>query len=173
MRFFCQEERRLGLVPSQRRRLTFNGGKPLGSVQYRWETFSGDGAVEPTTGERFLLEFPPLQTTNVQIFLNAFADHSQDPVHLVLLEKGRCQKAKSLVIPAHVVCLVWPPYRPELNPLERLWQDLKAQWAWVLAATIEAWEHQVETIIRRYTKATLQSLTAYPSVVQAVNALRS
>jgi transposase len=71
------------------------------------------------------------------------------------------------------VCLFLPPYSPERKPIERLWQEVKAQLAWVLPPRIEALEAQVETIIRQYAKATIQSLTSYPYVVQAVNALCS
>lgn len=55
-RLFCLDERRFGLLPIQRRRITLTGVKPLGAGQYRCETFYVYGAVEPTTGERFLLE---------------------------------------------------------------------------------------------------------------------
>ena len=55
VRIFCQDERRFGLLPSQRRRITLTGVKPLGTVQYRFENFYVYGAVEPTTGESFFL----------------------------------------------------------------------------------------------------------------------
>jgi transposase len=53
------------------------------------------------------------------------------------MDNGSCHKANSLVIPDNVVCLFFPPYSPELNPIERLWQDVKAQFAWVVTAAIE------------------------------------
>jgi hypothetical protein len=56
VRIFCQDERRFGLLPIQRRRLTLTGVKPVGAVQYCVENFYVDGAVEPTTGESFFLE---------------------------------------------------------------------------------------------------------------------
>jgi len=105
--------------------------------------------------------------------LNEFADHYQDTLNIVLMDNGSCHKAKALVIPDNVRCLFLPPYSPELNPIERLWQDVKNQLAWVLPATIEALEYQVETIIRHYAQAVIQSLTGYPYVVQTVNALFS
>jgi hypothetical protein len=40
----------------QRRRLTFTGVTPLGAGQYHLENFSVYGAVEPTTGDSFVLE---------------------------------------------------------------------------------------------------------------------
>jgi transposase len=173
VRIFCQDESRFGLLPVQRRRMTLSGVKPVGTVQYCFENFSVYGAVEPTTGESFFLELPYLNTVNFQIFLDEFAHHYQDTLNIVLLDNGSCHKAKALVIPDNVACLFLPPYSPELNPIERLWQDVKDQLAWVLPATIEALEHLVETIIRRYAKGAIHSLTAYPYFVQAVNALCS
>jgi transposase len=171
VRIFCEDESRFGLLPIQRRRMTVSGVKPMGPVQYQFENFDVYGTVEPTTGESFFLELPYLNTANFQIFLNEFADHDQDTLNLVLMDNGSCHKANSLMIPSKVVCLFLPPYSPELNPLERLWQAMKAQLAWVLAAQIDELEHRVARIIRQYSKAALQSLTSYPYFVQAVNAL--
>ena len=77
------------------------------------------------------------------------------------------------MIPQNIVCLFLPPYSPELNPIERLWQEVKDQLAWVFPTQIAALECQVETIIRQYAKAAIQFLTSYPYLVQAVNALCS
>jgi transposase len=97
----------------------------VGIVQYCFENFYMYGTVEPKTGESFFLELPQLNTVNFQIFLNEFAQHYQDTLNIVVLDNGSCHKAKVLVIPDNVVCLFLPPYSPELNPIERLWQDLK------------------------------------------------
>ena len=110
---------------------------------------------------------------NCQIFLNALAHQYPDTVTIVLMDNGSCHTAKALVVPANMGCLFLPPYSPELNPIERLWQDVKAQLAWVLPPRIEALEVRVETIIRQYAPATIQALTSYPYFVQAVNALQS
>jgi transposase len=173
VRVFCQDESRVGLLPVQRRRVTLSGIKPIGTVQYGFENFYVYGAVEPTTGESFFLELPQLNTANFQIFLNEFAHAYQNTLNIVVMDNGSCHKAKALGIPDNVVCLFLPPYSPELNPVERLWQDMKEQLAWLLATAIEELERQVETIIRHYAKAAIQSLTSYPYFVQAVNALCS
>jgi transposase len=75
--------------------------------------------------------------------------------------------------PEHMVCLCLPPYSPERNPIERLWQDVKEPLAWVLAAASEELEHRVERILTQYSHATIRSLTSYPYVVRAVNAVCS
>jgi transposase len=145
--------------------------KPWGPVQFRFENFYLYGAVAPCPGESCFLELPQLNTANFQIFLNAFAHQYQETVNIVLMENGSCHTAKSLVIPENMVCLFLPPSSPERNPIERLWQEVKAQLAWVLSPQIEALEDQVETLRRQYAKATIHSLTSYPSFVQAVHAL--
>jgi transposase len=148
-----------------------SGVKPMGPVQYQFENFYLYGAVEPSTGDSFCLELPHLKTVNFQLFLNEFAQHYQDTLHIVVMAKGSCHKAKALMIPANAVCLFWPPYSPELNPIERRWEAMKTQLAWVLAAAIDELEHRVETIIRDYAKAAIHALTAYPYFVRAVHAL--
>ena len=142
-------------------------------MQLRFENFYLYGAVEPSTGDSFFLELPQLNTANFQIFLNECAHRYQETLNIVLMDNGSCHTAKSLLMPENIVCLFLPPYSPELNPIERLWQDVKAQLAWVVPSQIEALECQLETILRTYTKAAIQSLTSYPYFVQAVNALCS
>jgi putative transposase len=110
---------------------------------------------------------------NFQIVVNAFAPQYPDTVNIVLMDNGSCHTAKSLVMPEKIVCLFFPPYRPELHPIERLWHEVKAQLAWGLPPRIDVVEAQVETIIRQYAKATSQSLTSYPYFVPAANALCS
>jgi transposase len=167
VRIFCQDESRVGLLPIQRRQITLTGVKPQGLVQYRFENFYVYGAVEPTTGASFFLELPQLNTVNFQIFLNEFAEHYQATLNIILMDNGSCHTAKSLMIPENIVCLFLPPYSPELNPIERLWQDVKAQLAWVVAAAIEELEDRVERILTHYAHATLRSLTAYPYFVRS------
>jgi transposase len=89
-----------------------------------------------------------LNSANFQIFLHELAHAYQNTLNSVVMETGSCHKANALILPDNVVCLFWPPYSPELNPVERLWQDRKDQLAWLLATAIAELARQVETIIR-------------------------
>jgi hypothetical protein len=160
-------------LPIHRRRLTFTGVNPLGLVQSCFENFYVYGAVEPTPGESFVLELPDLHATTFQVLLDEFAQHDQETLNLVLMDHGSCQTATSRVMPENLVCLFLPPDSPELNPIERLWQEVNAPLAGVLAATLDELEHHVERLITQYSKAAIPTLTAYPYFVQAVHALYS
>jgi transposase len=109
----------------------------------------------------------------LQRLLHEFAQHDQDPVHLLVMDHGRGQKATARLIPTHGGGLFGPPESPERNPIARRWAAMKAHLAWALAAAIEALAHQVATMLRHDSQATIPSLTADPDVARAGQALGS
>jgi hypothetical protein len=78
VRVFSQDESRFGLL-TVRRRLTACGVQPVGTVQHVFEWFYVYGAVAPTTGERFFLELPYLNTESFQLFVDTFAQAFRQP----------------------------------------------------------------------------------------------
>ena len=85
-----------------------------------------------------------------------------------MLDNGAGHKAKAVRWPSNVVPVFLPPYSPELNPIERLWRDLKDKLADVMVKTIAELSDAVCSIIQAYVNATLQSLTGFTYFVQAV-----
>ncbi len=72
-----------------------------------------------------------------QIFINQFSEAFSDSLNVVVLDNGRFHHAKEVEIPENVILLYLPPYSPELNPIERLWQNLKAKLFCQVYETIE------------------------------------
>ena len=66
-----------------------------------------------------------------------------------------------------------PPYCPELNPIERVWRDLKDALAWIQFPKLDAQQDYIDHLLRGYEAATLQSLTGYPYLVEAIHALHA
>ena len=64
-----------------------------------------------------------------------------------------------------------PPYCPELNPIERVWRDLKDELAWEQFADLAAQLDDVSHLLQAYDASTLQSLTGYSYLVEAIYAL--
>lgn len=48
-----------------------------------------------------------------------------DEYKIVVLDNGAFHKTKSLKIPDNIFLLFLPPYSPELNPAEKIWQHIK------------------------------------------------
>ncbi len=168
---FSQDESRFGLLTVRRRRLTACGVQPVGAVQHIFEWFYVYGAVEPTTGDRFFLELPYLNAESFQLFVDAFAEAFPDSLNLLLLDNSGAHTSQQLTLPANVRLVLLPPYCPELNPIERVWRDLKDALAWLQFPTLDAQQDYVATLLRGYAAVTLQSLTGNSYLVDAIHAL--
>jgi DDE superfamily endonuclease len=138
VRVFRQDESRFGLLTVRRRRLTARGGQPVGPVQHVFEAFYVYGAVAPVTGERFFLEGPSLNAGTFQLWVDAFARAFPDSLDLLLVDHRGAHTPQRLTLPANVRLVFFPPYRPELNPIERGWRDLKDDLAWQQFRNLEA-----------------------------------
>jgi transposase len=173
VRVFSQDESRCGLLTVRRRRLTARGVQPVGLVQHTFEWFYVYGAVAPATGERFFLELPYLNADTFQIFIEAFAHAFPDSFNILLLENSGAHTAQRIRWPDNVRYVWLPPYCPELNPIERVWRDLKDDLAWQQFTDLDAQQGYVGDLLRAYDAPTLRALTGYTYLVEAINALCS
>jgi transposase len=163
----------VGLLPVRRRRLTASGVQPVGLIQHTFEWFYIYGAVAPTTGERFFLELPYLNADTFQLFIDAFAQAFPDSFNILLLDNRGAHTAQRIRWPANVQPVWLPPYCPELNPIERVWRDVKDDLAWQQFVDLAAQQVYVGDLLQAYNASTLQALTGYAYLVEAMNALES
>jgi transposase len=171
VRVFSQDESRFGLLTVRRRRLTACGVQPVGLIHHVFEWFYVYGAVAPTTGERFFLELPYLNSAMFQLFIDAFAQAVPDSLNSLLLDNSGAHTAQGLQWPANVRYVWLPPYCPELNPIERVWRDVKDDVAWRQCADVNAQQTEVGKLLCAYEATALQALTGYAYVVEAIHAL--
>jgi DDE superfamily endonuclease len=169
---FSQDERRFGLLTSRRRRLTARGVQPVGAVPQGFEWLYIYGAVEPTTGDRFLPEWPCLHAEMSQRCVEAFAQAFPDGLNILVSDNSGAHTSSQLTLPENVRLLLLPPYCPELNPIERVWRDLKGDVAWLQFAGLDAQQDYLTLPLQGDEAATLQSLTGYPYLVEAIHALQ-
>jgi transposase len=166
-----QDESRFGLLTVRRRRLAAQGVQPIGPVQHVFEWFYVYGAVAPTTGERFFLEWPSLRADMFQLFLDAFAQAFPDSLNILLLDNSGAHTAYGLRWPENGRAVGLPPYCPELNPIERVWRDVKDDLAWRQFTDLDAQQREVGDLLWAYDATALQALTGYAYLVEAINAL--
>jgi hypothetical protein len=160
----------VGLLTVRRRRLTACGVQAVGSIQHVFEWFYVYGAIAPTTGERFFLELPYLNADTFQLFVDAFAEAFPDSLNILLLNNSGAHTAQYIRWPAHVRCVWLPPYCPELNPIERVWRDLrdlKDDLAWLQFTDLDAQQVYGGALLQGYEAYTLRALTGYPYLVEA------
>jgi len=157
-------------MPITRRRITLSGVKPIQQQRPAYQSYYLYGAVEPMTGERFLLERDALDSDGFQEFLDGFSDRFSESLSVLILDNGQFHKAKSLSIPDNVRLLFLPPYSPELNPIERFWQDLKDHVAFHLYETLSELKRRAQEKLDSYTDKAVASLTGYEYLLDAASA---
>ena len=165
------DESRFGLQTIRRRRITARGTKPVGTVQQRFENSYLYGAVAPRSGDGYFLGLPKLTAELFQVFLEEFAQARPHTLNVLLVDNSRCHTAQALQIPPNVLLLFQPPYAPELNPAERVWEALKDELAWECFADLAALQARLVAIVQGWDAELLRSLTAYPFIIDAINAL--
>ena len=170
---WAQDESRFGLHTVQRRRLTLPGVKPVCPFEQSYENFWLCGAVQPNTGDSFVLELPATDHDCLQVFLDQFAlTHAQEAgeVQVLLMDNSGAHRAKALRWPERVVPLFLPSYCPELNPIERWWQELKTALSNTLYGTLEALRARLDAELATWNHGAerMASLTGYPYLIDAL-----
>ena len=83
------------------------------------------GSFSPIDGHSFLLELPFCNSSLFELYLEEFSKQRPEELKVIVLDNGAFHKAKSLVIQDNICLIFLPPYSPELNPAEKIWQKFK------------------------------------------------
>ena len=129
--------------------------------------------MEPNTGDSFVLEGLATDGDCLQVFLDRFAaTHAQSPheVHAILMDNGGAHHAKKRRWPARVVPVYLPAYCPELNPIERWWQELKSALSNRVFGTLDTLRTCLDAQLATWNQGPerLASLTGYPYLIEAL-----
>ncbi len=108
-----------------------------------------------------MLELPECNSEFFQLYLQEFSEQTPDELKVIVLDNGAFHKAKKIVIPDNIILIFLPPYSPELNPAEKIWQQLKREFTNRLFLTIESLEEFVCTLSKKLTNQQVISITSY------------
>jgi len=94
-------------------------------VRPGYKNFYLFAAINPSTGEEFTLQLPTVDTEMMGLYLAHLSQEHPKTHILLVLDGAGWHKAKELRVPDGIEFVPLPPYSPELNPAERLWQWLR------------------------------------------------
>jgi putative transposase len=83
------------------------------------------GAVSPKDGTCVYLIMPAPDTQCFQIFLETLAKKYPRQLILLFVDGAGNHQSDELDVPANIILHVLPPYSPELNPQENLWDEIR------------------------------------------------
>ncbi len=171
VRLWTQDEARVGLLPIVRHRITAKGVQPTISGEIKRKYFYLFGAIEPATGEDFMLEMPGLDGTTFQVFLDEFAKLDETSYHLLVVDNATAHTTGELKVPKNVGFIFLPPNAPELNPIERFWRELKDWLSEYEPELLEDLSELITTGLNGFSKSQMSSITFYEYLMKAWEAI--
>ena len=116
------------------------------------------GAVNPITGNSHGLIVSTVSTDLMNLFLAQISKKMSRWKHCVLIVDGAgWHRSDDILVPKNITLLPLPPYSPELNCIERLWNWIKDNYLSlkvfpnedaIYEAGCLAWQHATPEIIR-------------------------
>lgn len=118
-------------------------------TRYQWAYLFG--AVCPARGVAAGLVLPTVNTEAMSAHLAEISRSIAPGAHGVLILDGAgWHGAAALVIPDNLSLLTLPPYSPELNPVENVWQYLRANW--LAISVFDTYEAIVEACCKAWNR---------------------
>lgn len=123
-----QDEARVGQRGTITRVWAPKGTRPRVVRQQQFTAVYVFGAVCPAEDKAYALVMPEANTEAMQHHLDGIAQTVGTGKHAVLVtDRAAWHTSKQLNCPNNLSLLPLPPYSPELNPVEQLWQQLRDQ----------------------------------------------
>ena len=146
-----QDEARVGQQGTLTRVWAKRGTRPRAPRDTRYQWAYIFGAVCPQRGVAAGLVMPFADTGAMNDHLAEISRTVAPGAHAVLILDGAgWHGGHALVVPDNVSLVTLPPYSPELNPVENVWQYLRANWlaisvfddyGAIVEACCKAWNH--------------------------------
>jgi transposase len=138
-------------------------------VQWQYKTFYLYGAVEPQSGESFFFEFCHLDTICFEKFLELFSQTYPEDLHIIQVDNGSFHSSLQLQLPDNIILLFQPSHSPQLNPIERLWEEIKEKLSWELFDNLETLRVAVENILAKLSQKVIASVTGWDFILEALS----
>lgn len=123
-----QDEARFGRINDVRRCWAPFPVRPLCHGMLTHEYTYAYGAVDVVTGEFDSLILPHVNTGCTQIFLDEVAARHAEKRIIMVLDGAGWHRSAILKVPSNMRLLPLPPYAPELNPVEHIWDELREKY---------------------------------------------
>jgi transposase len=105
------------------------GTRPRQPADQRYESAYLFGAICPARGTGAALALPYADTEAMQLHLNEISRMVARGAHAVLLlDRAGWHTTTALAVPKNITMILLPSRAPELNPVENVWQHLRANW---------------------------------------------
>jgi len=129
------------------------------------------GAVSPKDGTCVYLIMPTSNTACFQSFLDVLSRRFARQDILLVLDGAPNHRCGDLAVPDNVTLLFLPPYAPELNPKENLWDEIREKiFKNYALKSIDAVQSKLEEAIVYIERnpQIVKSITSFPYIAKSL-----
>jgi transposase-like protein len=125
VKLMFQDEARFGRLSDPRRCWAPAPLRPMvGLALVRQYTYAY-AAVAPQDGALDWMLAPKMDTMNIAAFLNQVSQQHPNEFILMVIDGAPSHRSQRLPVPNNMALVRLPPYSPELNPVEHLWDEIR------------------------------------------------
>lgn len=168
LKIFFQDEARFGRIDDLRRCWAPAGIRPLLKKQIVREYTYAYGAICPFDGDSCFLVLPSMNQDWMMLMLQEMAERYKDNFLLVICDGASAHKIDKELLPDNIKLTYLPPYSPQLNPQEYIWDDMREKFFYNLAFdSMNAVENQLITACNYYENnpAIVKSISAWNWII--------
>lgn len=166
-----QDEARFGRISDTRRCWCPKPTRPMVKAMVTQEYTYAYAAVSVADGGLDTLILPHVNGDCMQLFLDEVAARHPDDRIVMVLDGAGWHQSQALALPANLRLLKLPPYSPELNPVEYLWDELREKsFHNLVFDSIDALEGHLESALREMENdlARVRSIVAWPWIIKSL-----
>ena len=171
IKLMFQDEARFGRISDVRRCWAPRPVRPLCQAMLTHEYTYTYAAVDVLSGELDSLSLPHVNTSCMQLFLDEVGRRHPDRRIVMVLDGAGWHAGAQLRPPANIRLLSLPPYAPELNPVEHVWDELREKrFHNHVFDSLHALEDHLEMALRDFEQNPLliRSIVAWPWIINAL-----
>ena len=146
-------------MTKQKRVLVSKGIAPVGRYQHSYKWLWLWGCFSPITGDSFYWETPLVSNDIFEGFLKDFSEQNPKEFKIIIIDNAGFHTCKNIKIPNNVKLIRIPPYTPELNPAEQVWQWMKNKVAMKFFENIEALQDKITEMVKSLKPEIVKSIT--------------
>lgn len=157
---------RLGTRTDLGRRWSPSGVRPAGRQKIGYQYLYLYVSIKPFTGEVFAMFLPRLNKQCFNLFIAERSKELSERTLMILDGAGAHRlNAENQLLELSKL----PPYSPELNPVERFFQELRRRLKFRVFETLDAAEEYVSEALKEFltNSEQVKSLTLYPYIKYA------
>jgi transposase len=128
LRLMFQDEARFGRISDTRYCWARRPMRPLVKAMLTHQYTYAYGAVSPLDGKFDSLVLPHVNTECMQLFITEVAKRYPTENIVMVVDGAGWHRSKSFVLPESLRLHFLPPYSPELNPQEHIWDELREKY---------------------------------------------